>query len=173
MKRKLDKISFDAVAIYKDGSYKTINEYISKWVNDLNGMIRLLEIYLCDYVQNIKIEYYSPDIFELNPDRIISFNYTDTYEKMYSNKRSVIRYNYIHGKASIEHTVETCNMVLGIDEYLDESRKTRKLSLFSLRNTIKESIKEQIVNMSTGLIRTNRLKNLRNMIMRCIFLATL
>ena len=28
MKRKLDKISFDAVAIYKDGSYKTINEYI-------------------------------------------------------------------------------------------------------------------------------------------------
>lgn len=81
MKRKLDKISFDAVAIYKDGSYKTINEYISKWVNDLNGMIRLLEIYLCDYVQNIKIEYYSPDIFELNPDRIISFNYTDTYEK--------------------------------------------------------------------------------------------
>lgn len=49
--------------------------------------------------------------------------------------------------------------------------KTRKLSLFSLRNTIKESIKEQIVNMSTGLIRTNRLKNLRNMIMRCIFLA--
>ena len=133
MKRKLDKISFDAVAIYKDGRYKTINEYISKWVNDLNGMIRLLEIYLCDYVQNIKIEYYSPDIFELNPDRIISFNYTDTYEKMYSNKRSVIRYNYIHGKASIEHTVETCNMVLGIDEYLDESRKNKKTEFIQFK----------------------------------------
>ena len=96
-------------------------------------MIRLLEIYLCDYVQNIKIEYYSPDIFELNPDRIISFNYTDTYEKMYSNKRSVIRYNYIHGKASIEHTVETCNMVLGIDEYLEESRKNKKTEFIQFK----------------------------------------
>lgn len=99
MKRKLDKISFDAVAIYKDGSYKTINEYISKWVNDLNGMIRLLEIYLCDYVQNIKIEYYSPDIFELNPDRIISFNYTDTYEKMYSKNEHEIRITTMDNKS--------------------------------------------------------------------------
>lgn len=133
MKRKLDRLSFDAVPVYRGGSPIAVNEYISEWVKHLNELIRLLEIYLCDYVKNIKIEYYSPDIFNLNPDHIISFNYTDTYERLYSYGRRQIKYNYIHGKAFISNTVDTCNMVLGIDEYLDESRRNKKTEFIQFK----------------------------------------
>ena len=133
MKRKLDRLSFDAVPVYRGGSPIAVNEYISEWVKHLDELIRLLEIYLCDYVKNIKIEYYSPDIFNLNPDHIISFNYTDTYERLYSYGRKQIKYNYIHGKAFISNTVDTCNMVLGIDEYLDESRRNKKTEFIQFK----------------------------------------
>lgn len=133
MKRKLDRLSFDAVPVYRGGSPIAVNEYISEWVKHLDELIRLLEIYLCDYVKNIKIEYYSPDIFNLNPDHIISFNYTDTYERLYSYGRRQIKYNYIHGKAFISNTVDTCNMVLGIDEYLDESRRNKKTEFIQFK----------------------------------------
>lgn len=133
MKKKLDKLSFNAVLVYKDGSQKNITEYITRWINDLSAMIRLLEIYLCDFVQNLKIDFFSPDIFELNPDTVISFNYTDTYEKMYSYKRNTIRYNYIHGKATLSNTVDSCNMVLGIDEYLDKNKRNRKTEFIQFK----------------------------------------
>lgn len=133
MKRKLNKLKFDAVSIYMKDSQKEIEEYISKWVDDLESMIRLLEIYLSDYVQNLEIEFFSPDIFELNPDHVISFNYTDTFQKMYSHGKNSIKYNYIHGKAVLEHNGNTCNMVLGIDEYLDENRKNKKTEFIQFK----------------------------------------
>lgn len=133
MKKKLDKLSFDAVLVYKDGSQKDITEYITRWITDLSAMIRLLEIYLCDFVQNLKIEFFSPDVFELNPDHVISFNYTNTYEKMYSYKRNAVRYNYIHGKAALSNTVDSCNMVLGIDEYLDENKRNLKTEFIQFK----------------------------------------
>ena len=40
-----------------------------------------------------------------------------------------ISYDYIHGKADINKNFKTCNMVLGIDEYLDDSRKDKDLEL--------------------------------------------
>lgn len=133
MKKRLDKLSPNAVGIYKDGNERDIHDFISKWVNDLKRMIHLLEIYLGDYVQKLKIAYFSPDIYELNPDRVISFNYTNTYEKIYSYKRNGIKYNYIHGKASSDSSVDTCNMVLGIDEYLDNDRRNQKTEFIQFK----------------------------------------
>lgn len=133
MKKRLDKVSPNAVGIYKDGNERDIHDFISKWVNDLKRMIHLLEIYLVDYVQKIKIAYFSPDIYELKPDRVISFNYTNTYEKIYSYKRNGIKYNYIHGKASSDSSVDNCNMVLGIDEYLDNDRRNQKTEFIQFK----------------------------------------
>lgn len=36
----------------------------------------------------------------LNPDHVLSFNYSDTYEKIYGKEKK-IKYDYIHGKANI------------------------------------------------------------------------
>ncbi len=41
--------------------------------------------------------------------------------------------DFIHGKADINNTVETNNMVLGIDEYLSEDRKNRDIEFIGFK----------------------------------------
>lgn len=112
-----------------------INEY-NKFTrclhNDLNRLIRALEIYLTDYVEQIKCCSISPDIIDIKPDKILSFNYTNTYEALYSDGKS-IEYDYIHGKANIDNTIDTNNMVLGIDEYLIDDRKNKDLEFIAFK----------------------------------------
>lgn len=62
----------------------------------------------------------------MNPDHVLSFNYSDTYEKIYGKEKK-IKYDYIHGKANINKNVKTSNLVLGIDEYLNDERKDSEL----------------------------------------------
>lgn len=89
-----------------------------KMIDDLNRLIRCLELYLEDCVRNIDKSLLSPDIYDLNIDKVLSFNYTDTYARLYSCKNRNIEYHYIHGKSKIAKEPAN-NMVLGINEYLD------------------------------------------------------
>ena len=97
-------------------------EYISafkeQFLKDLNRLTRCLEIYLSDYVNNLPVSKKLPDIDGLKIDKVLSFNYTNTYERIYGKDKPDIEYDYIHGKAEITHDVDSCNLVLGIDEYL-------------------------------------------------------
>ncbi len=88
-----------------------------KMLQDLNRLIRCLEIYLEDCVRNIDKSLLSMDIYNLPIDKIISFNYTDTYNRLYTCKHRNVEYDYIHGKSKINGDNPN-NMVLGIDEYL-------------------------------------------------------
>ena len=110
--------------------YHSLPELKEKLLLDLNRTIRALELYLTYYVEdeqittlvNQKIEL--PIIKELNIDKVLSFNYTDTYIKLYGNYSGRnIEYDFIHGKAEKAFDVNTCNLVLGIDEYLDSPEK--------------------------------------------------
>lgn len=94
-------------------------------MTDLNRLIRCLEIYLSDY---IKIEDCQPlkVIQDLKIDGVISFNYTNTFEVLYErNLDKKPEYDYIHGKASLDSNVNECNMVLGIDEYLQGEQRDK------------------------------------------------
>lgn len=91
-------------------------------LNDLNRLTRCLEIYLSDYISNKTCDPLK-DIGELYIDKVLSFNYTDTYKLIYDKSISEIKYDFIHGKADIEKDVKTCNLVLGIDEYLSGDSK--------------------------------------------------
>lgn len=85
---------------------------------ELNTITRLLEIYLAAFVN--KLEYIDPISQIANLPRIthvLSFNYTNTYQRLYGQENT--RYCYIHGKAEENGSVDTCNLVLGIDEYLE------------------------------------------------------
>lgn len=93
-------------------------------LNDLNRLIRCLEIYLAGCVK-AEDNYKLPDIEGLEIDHVISFNYTDTYKQVYHPSDNV-KYNFIHGKANINGTLDDCNLVLGIDEYLDEPDRTER-----------------------------------------------
>ena len=60
---------------------------------------------------------------EDNPiDHLISFNYTNTYERIYSSLDSS-NCDYLHGKAKVNSLIDECNLVLGIDEYLSGSAR--------------------------------------------------
>ena len=99
----------------------TIDSLKNTLLNDLNRLIRCLEIYLCDYVEKIPIKKKLSDIEKLDIHAVLSFNYTDTYRANYIADATKIKCDFIHGKANIKNTKETCNMVIGIDEYLEGS----------------------------------------------------
>ncbi len=112
--------------------YLTTNTAIksikSELLKDLNSLTRALEIYILYYVEDKEMSDGCPQldiIKELEIDNIISFNYTDTYERIYGNDKT--GYDYIHGKANKKGlNARTCNMILGIDEYLDWPDKDTK-----------------------------------------------
>lgn len=92
-------------------------------ITNLNKLTRCLEIYLCDYLSYDECRQLR-DIVDLKIDKVLSFNYTDTYKRIYDKTvGSDVEYDYIHGKAEIKHDIESCNLVLGIDEYLSDSSK--------------------------------------------------
>lgn len=110
-------------------SYKELRDIL---LADLNKLIRAFEIYLTEYVEGIDIQEKSPDIKALKIDHVLSFNYTNTYENQYDNSKN-IEYDYIHGKADVNNTIETNNMVLGIDEYLKDNRKNKDIEFIAFK----------------------------------------
>lgn len=104
-------------------SLNICKEIKDKMLTDLKKLTRALEIYLSDYVDNLSVDIRLPDIAGLKIDKVLSFNYTNTYERLYGKENPNIEYDYIHGKADINHYIDNCDMVLGIDEYLTGEEK--------------------------------------------------
>ena len=77
---------------------------------DLNDLIKLFKYYLEENVINQSVTQLSKQIESINPDYVINFNYTNTYEHYGINRQDVC---YIHG------SVQDNNMVLGIRD-IDE-----------------------------------------------------
>lgn len=118
-------------------SYQLIDKNLESVIKVLNehltNLIRCLEIYLEDCVAKIDVNYTAPDIEEKHFDKVLSFNYTNTYERVYFHNNDEIEYDYIHGKADITRIATENNMVLGIDEYLDEGVKDQELEFIAFK----------------------------------------
>lgn len=107
------------------GSIEHIDRFTGRLYKDLKSLVRALEIYLTEFVEKINNDVVISEINELKIDHVLSFNYTNTFEKKYGIGKS-IEYNFIHGEAKASNTIESNNMVLGIDEYLPEDRKDKE-----------------------------------------------
>lgn len=106
-------------------------EVIDIYLDNLTKFIRSLEIYLEEVVEKINISYRAKDIEKISQiDKVLSFNYTYTYEKFYKNKSQNIEYDYIHG--NLNSSGEN-NMVLGIDEYLNDDEKNKYLEFIGFK----------------------------------------
>lgn len=119
-------------------TYRKIRDIL---VNELNKLIRALELYLCEFIDNLKCKRISPDIEKLYFDKVLSFNYTDTYRKIYDSKE-LAEYDYIHGKADLLHSLNTNNMVLGINEYLSKKRKDKEVDFIAFKKFYQRIYKE-------------------------------
>lgn len=84
--------------------------------NDYDKLIESLDLYMGYYVNNIDIDYKNP-IFLKEFNHIISFNYTNTFERLYSSNGDCC---YIHGKATRDR------IVLGYQNYDESISKKQK-----------------------------------------------
>ena len=107
----------------------SFTEYLNK---ELEKLIRALEIYIVEFVTKVNVLHKNSDIEKIKPGYVLSFNYSDTYERVYGNGKQ-IEYDYIHGKADINKNILTSNLVLGIDEYLDDSLKDKELEFLTFK----------------------------------------
>lgn len=110
-------------------TYKGIRDSLYK---DLNRLIRAFEIYLCEYVEKMEIQNLSNEIKNLGIDHVLSFNYSHTYQKLYGKSKN-IKYDYIHGETKRDSTIESNNMVLGIDEYLNKKSKDKEIDFIAFK----------------------------------------
>lgn len=134
-------------------SVESIVQKIPELLLDLDKLIGALEIYMWDYIGSKRIQYYNPDVAQICPDKVLSFNYSDTYKILYAYNQKNIDYSYIHGKAEnnisffvdgaeadkkkidlwIQKNADLNNMVLGIDEYLEEKRRSRETDFIAFK----------------------------------------
>ena len=65
-------------------------------------------------------------------DEFSKYLYSDTYERLYDVGK-IIEYDYIHGKADINNTIQTNDMVLGIDEYLSDELRNKETAFITFK----------------------------------------
>lgn len=117
-------------------------------LRDLNRLTHCLEIYLCQYVNKIEINGKEIEMLKnLQINHVLSFNYTNTFERIYGNCRDGVKYHFIHGKADIKNNADTCNMILGIDEYLTDTERDSDNEFIEFKKFFKEYTKEQVQNI--------------------------
>lgn len=111
---------------------REIDNYINFLSLELDKLIRALEIYISEFVNEINVNMINMDILNIKPDFVLSFNYSNTYERIY-HAENKIEYCYIHGKAYANGNFENCNLVLGIDEYLSGDRKDNDIEFLMFK----------------------------------------
>ena len=87
----------------------------------IEAFSKALELYIAIFVNNTSISGISPDIIDFNANKILSFNYSDTYERIYGGLRWNEDIEYIHGKAGINQ-ISYSRIILGITTENDSSK---------------------------------------------------
>lgn len=125
---------------------KHAENIIKALLKDLNDLIRCLEIYIGEIVELIDVEHRSIDIDRLNIDKVISFNYSNTYERLYEKVDKQIEYDYIHGKVELSRKADENNMVLGVDEYLSYDLKDNNIEFIRFKKYFQRIYKNTTCN---------------------------
>lgn len=138
-----DKIFKEFLQKYNTNNEKTIiktGELIEKLELDLDKLIFVLEIYLVLYVNTQKCDKISEDIYNLSIDKVISFNYTNTYQRIYDMYGTKVQYDYIHGRAKNDY-LNKSHVVLGFDEYLEGKSRDEEMDFISFKKYYQRVLK--------------------------------
>ena len=127
----------------------TVRELRTKLYDDLEKLILAFEIYLTDFVENIPVTSKISSIEAINPDYVISFNYTKTYEEHYIKANQRIKICYIHGVCNKNGNPDNNNMVLGIDEYLTEDKRAEQVDFCIFKKFVQRIRKHNDVSYAT------------------------
>ena len=106
-------------------SLSSLLEYAQKQLDEFIEIFNLyLELIVSNLNRNCDVNIRSEDW--LYPDKVYSFNYTNTYQRIHDN----VAVDFLHGSSGEEQ-----NIVLGVSDLNDESLKNSKLLV--LRNIVK------------------------------------
>ena len=118
--------------VLKGNQITNVSSFINFIYQELRNFARAFEIY-CLYINSIEVKNFgksSENEYEkilnnkalFHIDYVLSFNYTNTYERLY--KKDNIKYCYIHGKAQEDKT--KTNIIFGIDDNLKDGKENEK-----------------------------------------------
>lgn len=131
-----------------DPSANTYFDFIEKTYQDLEKLIRCLEIYLDACAVKMPVRYCSPDIQRLRIDSVLSFNYTSIPADIYPSLTNI---HYIHGCAKADRPAAENNMVLGVNEYWDGPEKDTRTNFNLYKKFVQRIIKETGIDYKNTL----------------------
>lgn len=121
-----EKCNIFANCLVPDLKQSTMRKLRERLVQDLDKLAEVLGYYLAsEWVDNEKAPAKLSVIESINPDIVVSFNYTHTFTRIYlsDTESSDTECFHIHGECGRKQ--EPNNMVLGIDDYwTDEKQDT-------------------------------------------------
>lgn len=128
----------------------TWSDFIDKTYQDLQDLVRCLEIYLDDCVGKMPVLCYSPDIKDIDFHSVLSFNYTAIPTDIYpllTNTHNI----HGHAKAEADRPATENNMVLGVNEYWEDPEKNFRTNFNSYKKFVQRIIKGTGINYKTTL----------------------
>ena len=79
----------------------------------LDSFSKALELYIYHFINQAKVMGVSPDIIGFDANRVLTFNYSDTYERVYGGFHWNEEVDHIHGSAK-DVTEDESNIILGV-----------------------------------------------------------
>lgn len=84
---------------------------------------KALELYIAEFINNTPVMGVSPDVVEFEADYVLTFNYSDTYERVYGGIHWYETVDHIHGAAqTIED--ENAHIILGVNSMEDWANRS-------------------------------------------------
>lgn len=116
----------------------TWSDFIDKTYQDLQDLVRCLEIYLDNCVGKMPILCYSPDIKDMDFHSALSFNYTAIPTDIYPLLTNT---HNIHGHAKADRPVTENDMVLGVNEYWEGTDKNFRTNFNLYKKFVQRIVK--------------------------------
>ncbi len=129
-------------------SENTYFDLVEKTYQDLERLIRCLEIYLDDCIGKMPIQQFSPDIQGLEIHSALSFNYTAIPTDIYP---SLPNPHHIHGFAKTDRPAAENNMVLGVNEYWEGEDKNTHTNFNLYKKFVQRIVKETGIDYKISL----------------------
>lgn len=113
---RVHKILKDLKLKHLDTQYwdeNSLNSLHNTFLGAFTNFAKALEYYIATFINATPIKGISPDIIDFDAEKVITFNYSNTYERVYGGIHHSECINYIHGIAS-NTSLENPNIILGI-----------------------------------------------------------
>lgn len=96
--------------MWDESQFEAVHTTLCKCIEDFS---KALELYVAIFINTAHISGISPDIIDFNADKILTFNYSNTYERVYGGLRWNEDIEFIHGKAN-KNIADYSRIILGI-----------------------------------------------------------